>query len=79
MISKEQNLLFKKYLILKKIDEGSFGSIYLGNNIKTNEKVAIKVENRKKFKPLLEREAYILFYLKGRGIPQIKTFGKTLE
>ncbi len=27
----------------------------------------------------MERESYILFYLKGRGIPQIKTFGKTRD
>ena len=75
----KSNLLFKKYSILSKIDEGSFGLIYLAKNKFTNEKVAIKVENRKKYKPLLEREAYILFYLKGPGLPEIKTFGKTRE
>ena len=75
--SQEQNLLFKKYYILSRIDEGSFGSIYLAKNVVTNENVAIKVESRKQFKPLLEREAYILFYLRGPGLPQIKTFGKT--
>lgn len=77
--TQEKNLLFKKYNILSKIDEGSFGSIYLAENIYTKEKVAIKVENRKQYKPLLEREAYILFYLRGPGLPQIKTFGKTRE
>ena len=74
-----KSILFKKYLILKKIDEGSFGSIYLSKNIKTNEKVAIKIENRKIENPLLEREAYILFYLRGPGLPEIKTFGKTKD
>ena len=74
-----KSILFKKYLILKKIDEGSFGSIYLSKNIKTNEKVAIKIENRKIENPLLEREAYILFYLRGPGLPQVKTFGKTKD
>ena len=76
---KKPNLLFKKYFILNKIDEGSFGSIYLAKNKDTDEKVAIKVENRKQYKPLLENEAYILYYLRGRGIPQIITFGKTRE
>ena len=75
--NKQPNLLFKKYLILSKIDEGSFGSIYLATNKNTNEKVAIKVENRKQSKPLLEREAYILFYLRGHGLPKVITFGKT--
>ena len=72
-----KSILFKKYLILEKIDQGSFGSIYLSKNIITNEKVAIKIENRKISNPLLEREAFILFYLKGPGLPEIKTFGKT--
>ena len=70
-------LLFKKYSLIKKIDEGSFGSIYLAKNIITNEEVAVKVEKRKQYKPLLEKEAYILFYLRGPGLPEIKTFGKT--
>ena len=75
--NKEKKLLFKKYYILSKVDEGSFGPIYLAKNKNTNEKVAIKFENKKKLKPLLEREAYILFYLRGRGLPEIITFGKT--
>ena len=74
-----KSILFKKYLILSKIDEGSFGSIYLSKNIITNEKVAIKIESRKISNPLLEREAYILFYLRGPGLPEIKTFGKTKD
>ena len=77
--NKDKNLLFKKYYILSKINEGSFGSIYLAKNKNSNEKVAIKVESRKQLKPLLEREAYILFYLRGRGLPQIITFGKTRD
>ena len=74
-----KSILFKKYLVIKKIDEGSFGSIYLSQNIQTKEKVAIKIENRKTEGPLLEREAYILFYLRGPGLPEIKTFGKTKD
>ena len=74
-----KSILFKKYLVIKKIDEGSFGSIYLSQNIQTKEKVAIKIENRKTENPLLEREAYILFYLQGPGLPEIKTFGKTKD
>lgn len=70
-------ILFKKYSLISKIDEGSFGSIYLAKNIITNEEVAVKVEKRKQYKPLLEKEAYILFYLRSPGLPEIKTFGKT--
>ena len=74
-----KTILFKKYLIISKIDEGSFGSIYLSKNILTKEKVAVKIESRKIEGPLLEREAYILFYLRGPGLPQVKTFGKTKD
>ena len=74
-----KSILFKKYFVIKKIDEGSFGSIYLSQNIQTKEKVAIKIENRNNENPLLEREAYILFYLRGPGLPEVKTFGKTKD
>ena len=74
-----KTILFKKYLIISKIDEGSFGSIYLSKNMITNEKVAVKIESRKTDGPLLEREAYILFYLRGPGLPQVKTFGRTKD
>ena len=73
---KPKTVLFKKYEIIKKIDEGSFGKIYLSKNIKTKEKYAIKVEPRKPNNSL-EREAYILFYLRGPGLPEVKSFGKT--
>ena len=74
-----KSILFKKYLILSKIDEGSFGSIYLSKNILSNEQYAVKIENRKIANPLLEGEAFILFYLKGPGLPEVKTFGKTKD
>jgi serine/threonine protein kinase len=38
------SLIGNKYKLLEKIGEGSFGSIYKGENIRTHELVAIKVE-----------------------------------
>ena len=73
----DRSIIFKKYRILKHIAGGSFGTVFLGINIKTNEKVAIKIEERIISKPTLEREAYILFSLKNPGIPELKTFGRT--
>ena len=72
-----KSIIFKKYLVIKKIDEGSFGAIYLGQNIFTKEKCAIKIEPRKIDEPLLEQEAYILFSLQGPGLPKLISFGKT--
>ena len=70
-------LLFKKYHLVQNIGGGSFGTVFLGINIRTNEQVAIKIEERKNSKTTLEREAYILYYLKGPGLPEVISFGKT--
>jgi serine/threonine protein kinase len=74
-----QIVFFNKYKPIKKIGEGSFGKIYLSNNINTNDKYAIKLENRNSPKLLLEQEAYMLYYLKGKGIPYIKSYGYSGE
>ena len=67
--------LFGKYKVLSLIDKGSFGYIYKGKNIMTNELVAIKAEDWKIKGNFLESEAYFLYYLKHFGIPEIKSFG----
>ena len=42
--------LFDKYKVIKKLNNGSFGVVYLGQNVKTNDFIAIKMVNRlKKF------------------------------
>ena len=66
-----------KYIILKKIGEGSFGSIYKGENIRTHEYVAIKVEPIIKETKLLKNESIIYNHLNNcPGIPSVKWFGK---
>jgi len=37
-----------KYRIIRYLDKGGFGVIYLGENIENNENVAIKIENLSK-------------------------------
>jgi len=67
----------KKYIILDKIGSGSFGSIYKGQNIRTKEYVAIKVECIDHDLKLLKNESNIYQYLNGcEGIPHVKWFGK---
>ena len=70
-------LLFKKYHLIQNIGGGAFGTVFLGTNIMTKENVAIKIEERSNKKTTLEREAFILYYLRGPGLPEVKSFGKT--
>jgi len=67
----------KKYTLLEKIGEGSFGFIYRGQNIRTREYVAIKVEPIKNETKLLKNESIVYQYLNNSpGIPSVKWFGK---
>ncbi len=71
-------IIGRKYEILNKIGNGSFGSIYRGRNIRTDEIVAIKVEPINSGTKLLKNETKIYQYLTGfnyTGVPQIKWFG----
>ena len=67
--SEEENETFlnktivNKYKIIKKIRRGSQALIYLGENIKTYEQYAIKVEKNKDNNCLLKNEIYILGHL----------------
>ncbi|KAI9245328.1 kinase-like domain-containing protein [Phascolomyces articulosus] len=65
-----------KFRIGRKIGSGSFGDIYLGTNIITNEEVAIKLESVKAKHPQLEYEAKVYRALQGGvGIPFVRWYG----
>ncbi|XP_039031512.1 casein kinase 1-like protein 1 [Hibiscus syriacus] len=65
-----------KFRLGRKIGSGSFGEIYLGTNIQTNEEVAIKLENVKTKHPQLLYESKLYRILQGgTGIPNIRWFG----
>lgn len=71
------SIINNKYNIIEKIGSGSFGSIYKGQNIRTKEFVAIKVEPIKDGLKLLKNESNIYQYLNGYNcIPNVKWFGK---
>jgi len=64
-------IFWNKYKITKKIGQGSFGRIYQGINLLTEELYAIKFEDINEKSELLGKEAIFLYYLKGPGIPDI--------
>ena len=70
-----KKIAFGKFKFLEVIGRGTFGFVFKGKNILTGENVAIKIENGSNRINILEGEAYFLFYLKGPGIPEIKSFG----
>jgi casein kinase I family protein HRR25 len=70
-------LINKKYKIIQKLGSGSFGSIYKGQNVRTKEFVAIKIERISDNLKLLKNESIVYQYLNGcSGIPLVKWFGK---
>ncbi|WJX69760.1 Casein kinase 1-like protein 2 [Trifolium repens] len=65
-----------KFRLGRKIGSGSFGEIYLGTNIQTNEEVAIKLENVKTKHPQLLYESKLYKVLQGgTGIPNVRWYG----
>jgi serine/threonine protein kinase len=71
------DIINNKYKILEKLGEGSFGSIYKGENVRTRENVAIKIEPIDSQSKLLKNESVIYQFLKDtEGIPSVKWYGK---
>ena len=59
-----------KFKIAKNLGEGSFGKLFSGNNLKTGDEVAIKLEKSDTDTPMLQYEASIYKKLAGSpGIP----------
>eukprot|EP01039_Chlorochromonas_danica_P011249 gene11249-12548_t len=66
----------RKFRLGRKIGSGSFGDIYHGVNLFTQEEVAVKIEPLKTMHPQLLRETKIYRSLTGVvGIPNVKWFG----
>eukprot|EP00249_Psilotum_nudum_P022076 c28364_g1_i2 orf=300-1688(+) len=65
-----------KYRVGRKIGSGSFGEIYLGTHVQTNEEVAIKLESVRTKHPQLLYESKLYKILQGgTGIPNARWFG----
>ena len=59
-ITTSKQLFFGKFRLLKEIGEASFGKVYSGINIKTQEPVAIKLEPKSLPLNFLQSEAFYL-------------------
>ena len=69
-------LINNKYQILETLGKGSFGGIFIGENINTYEKVAIKLQLEDDA-IILRNEARMYNILNNiSGVPILKTFGK---
>lgn len=80
MLTDQLKIINRKYKIIQKIGEGAFGSIYKGENIRTKENVAIKVEPISCDLKLLKNESKVYqFLINTDGFPTVKWFGKDNE
>jgi len=67
----------RKYRLIEKIGGGAFGTVYKGQNIRTSEFIAIKVEPLEGGINLLKNESIIYQYLQNcSGVPTVKWFGR---
>jgi len=65
-----------KFRLGRKLGSGSFGEIFLGTHVQTNEEVAIKLESVKTKYPQLLYESKLYRILQGgTGIPNVNWFG----
>ena len=74
----KNKLLFKKYRVIKPIGKGSYSIVYQAKNILTDDYVAVKAEKRSLPSiESLESEAFILYSIRGFGIPEVLSYGRT--
>ena len=72
----KQKIFFNKYKIKKLIASTGNSIVYEGINLKDNTPIAMKFEYNVALNKLLETELYILYNIRGFGIPKIISFGK---
>ena len=72
-----KRIIFKKYIIIELLGKGTFSKVFLGQNIVNKKLYAIKCENIFSKSQLLKDEAFMLYNLKGFGIPEVITFGRS--
>jgi serine/threonine protein kinase len=69
-------IIKNRWSIQSPISSGSFGYIYQGINLITNEKVAIKLESKTSHHPQLYKESQIYRSIEGTGTPKMYWYDK---
>jgi serine/threonine protein kinase len=64
----EMEIVNKVYKLGPKIGSGTFGDVYIAENVNTNEKVAIKLERKINDQLMLKNEYKVYRALKGGSI-----------
>ena len=72
----QNKLIFNKYRVKSFNELSNLCWTFVGENIKNNEPVFMKIEKKNLKYNFLESEAYCLINLKGFGIPRIISYGK---
>jgi casein kinase 1 len=73
---KKELRVANKWRITRKLGSGSFGGVYHGENLRTNEEVAIKLEPTNAKVPQLLYETKLYKILEGGvGIPNVYYYG----
>ena len=67
--------IFNKYKLIRKLGQGSFGSIYQAQSKCSNKYYAVKLEEMRQNQFVLEEESIFISYLNCPRIPKLKTFG----
>ena len=67
--------IFNKYKLIRKLGQGSFGSIYQAQSKYSNKYYAVKLEDMRHGNFALEDESIFISYLNCPRIPKLKSFG----
>jgi len=67
--------IFSKYKLIRKLGQGSFGSIYQAQSKYSKKYYAVKLEDMRENQFVLEEESIFLSYLNCPRIPKLKSFG----
>ena len=67
--------IFGKFKLINLIGKGAYSLVFSAQNLIDKSMVAVKIQDKSQIYGNLEKEAYYLYILKGKGIPKIISYG----